>query len=696
MKPVILALMLLSLVKISTAQQSKIDSFYNILNSEKPDSLKAKAANELGIIISENNGDSSLLIFNQGLAFAQKSKHPITEAIINTNISFVYSEQGDLNKSEEFLLKAAEIYKSNNASKKLSYTYFILGTFQLNYHNYLKAEEYLLQAAYYGKPRNNYFGVLGSIHNNIGLVYGYMGQRLKSIEYKIKAIEYKEKAGMLGSALATSINNLAAEYNTLGDTAEAIIYYKKALDLLYNDTSTTKAACLKDYSEMLLNLNQLNKAKRHINELYELADHLSDSLYLAIAYVEKGNLAVKQNSFSEAYNFFNKAKGLKPQLYSDRFSIQLNLSLAKYYWESNTANISLAIDYAKNALEKSEQLNELQYQIQALGILKDGFLKLQKTDEALLYTNKFLKINDSLYSTEKNLVIADIKYKYETEKKELEIALLTNKNELNAVEIEQAKEKEASQNRYLLLTIIGLALLVAFTSLLVIQVQKKNKANSQLALKNQQVNKQNDEKELLLKEIHHRVKNNLQVVSSLLEVQGKNADEKTKVSIVDGQSRVRAMALIHEKLYQNENIASIDFGEYSQQLSRQIASLFPEKRNIKIDISTHKIALDIDTAVPLGLILNELITNAFKYGLEKNGQLQIALDMIENDHYVLVIKDNGTGLPVEFDLKKAKSLGLRLVNRLSKQLYGSVQYQSNGGAEFSITFKDTLQRKKIA
>lgn len=202
------------------------------------------------------------------------------------------------------------------------------------------------------------------------------------------------------------------------------------------------------------------------------------------------------------------------------------------------------------------------------------------------------------------------------------------------------------------------------------------------------------DKEVLLKEIHHRVKNNLQVISSLLELQSKGIeDEAALTAIAEGKNRVQSIALIHQKLYQNDDIAAIEFKGFMEDLCSQVTSVFGYK--VKTEIDVPKVNLDIDTAVPLGLISNELITNSYKYAFKKegDGKLEISLKETANGQYVLSVQDNGPGLPKEFDIGKANSLGLRLVKRLSKQLGGHVEYHNVGEPRFDIYFKDTAQRK---
>ncbi len=197
------------------------------------------------------------------------------------------------------------------------------------------------------------------------------------------------------------------------------------------------------------------------------------------------------------------------------------------------------------------------------------------------------------------------------------------------------------------------------------------------------------ERESLLKEIHHRVKNNLQIIASLLYLQsGKFENEDFKRVLEEGQGRVRSMALIHQKLYENDDLKSIPFGEYLQELLGEIKASFGQTtEKIVVEVDSDNIQFDVETAIPLGLIVNELATNAFKYafsGLDK-GTFSISLKK-ENGQIVLNVSDDGKGIPDGIDIKKTKSLGLRLVKMLSVQLEGDYSFQSEKGTNFKLKF----------
>ena len=204
------------------------------------------------------------------------------------------------------------------------------------------------------------------------------------------------------------------------------------------------------------------------------------------------------------------------------------------------------------------------------------------------------------------------------------------------------------------------------------------------------------EKDVLMKEIHHRVKNNWQVISGLLELQGKSlTDEAARGALQEGRNRVRSIALIHQNLYQFENLSSIDLKRFTGDLCRQVESVFQRDKKVSLTIDVPDLNLDIDSAVPLGLILNELLSNSFKYAFKdvSEGEIRVAIRVISEGRYKLVYSDNGPGLPANFDLNRATTLGLQLVNDLSRQIGGRVVYEMLEGAVFTINFTNREVRK---
>ena len=212
----------------------------------------------------------------------------------------------------------------------------------------------------------------------------------------------------------------------------------------------------------------------------------------------------------------------------------------------------------------------------------------------------------------------------------------------------------------------------------------------------EELEKRVEEKEMLLKEVHHRVKNNLQTVSSLLRMQGRSIeDAQTLSQIRSSQNRVVCMAMVHEMLYQREDLSCIEYSTYVHQLGDYLVkSLKGPESNIRLNIDIPEIELGIDTAIPLGLLINEAVTNALKYGFEgrDSGEISISLEKEDKHEFVLRIGDDGIGYPESMDYQTSKSLGLKLIHNLSRQLKGSViRDLSKRGTNYIIRFQEVNQ-----
>jgi PAS domain S-box-containing protein len=206
------------------------------------------------------------------------------------------------------------------------------------------------------------------------------------------------------------------------------------------------------------------------------------------------------------------------------------------------------------------------------------------------------------------------------------------------------------------------------------------------------------EKELLLKEIHHRVKNNLLVVSSLLDWQTDYIHEPATVKIFEeSQQRIHSMALIHEKLYQSQNLAKINFSEYLQTLAEQLFFSFKLDRDrIELKFELEPVLLNIETATPCGLIVSELIANVFEHAFPDNRKGQLCLRLQKHQHQVMVtIRDNGVGFTPDFDFRQTETLGLQLVCLLTHQLEGDLKVVENNGISFQLIFSELHYRQRI-
>jgi two-component sensor histidine kinase len=228
--------------------------------------------------------------------------------------------------------------------------------------------------------------------------------------------------------------------------------------------------------------------------------------------------------------------------------------------------------------------------------------------------------------------------------------------------------------------------------------EELKKEVSQRKLAQEQINESLKEKIVLLREIHHRVKNNLQIVSSLLNLQaGYITDKKILEVFKESQTRIRSIALIHEKLYQSRDLDKINFSDYIDSLIKDLFKSYRSQLNkINIKCETGQIFLEIDQAILCGIIINELIANSIKHAFKERNEGDILVKLYnEGDNYQIIVEDNGIGFPKDFDIENTDSLGLQLVTSLTSQMAGKLDINSEKGTTVKISFKSLIKNRKF-
>jgi len=353
-----------------------------------------------------------------------------------------------------------------------------------------------------------------------------------------------------------------------------------------------------------------------------------------------------------------------------------NLKLCKQALDSANAVIILTDDYSSK-----------------LKLLKQYATYYHKAGDlvqAIIYYNKYIDFKDSIEKQENTTQLIAVQVANQMAEKEKLIA--QSQRNIREKNLEVSKQK-VIRNTLILggLFLIGVIIFVS-VQLRKTRYQKQlfEIKNKQIETRNEIINKSLSEKDLLIKEVHHRVKNNLQIISSLMKLQSaKSSNEEVKNSLKEAHDRINSMALLHQLLYRNNQMTNILFNEYLNDLISQISNGFAlNHKNISIKTHLIHLELDLDTAIPLGLITNELVSNAYKHAFNGNpGGISIELNKLVKNTYVLKISDNGKGLPKNFDLHSNESLGLDIVFILSEQINAELKIYNNNGAIFEIIFK---------
>lgn len=534
----------------------------------------------------------------------------------------------------------------------------------------------------------------------------------------------KEIADDRSPNINIEVLNLEAElYRSTGDYVHMKLAYYQGLSFKNHETAPYQQLLLKhmgainegvkgNLEKQLKILREVNReareggytfleakshfsiAKYYINKaLYDEAQvHLKKTgeLFLKAGYkvkhfetnISQGITAYWKEDYRESLKFFHKTRAFAEEnRYTKCYAnTLLNLAEAHLFIEGNRDS---ARYYFSRFLKNKDQAD-----------IRDVFNCYWSMEEFYTQENN----NDSAYHYLKLAYQTDSRIKEERRTKtNAEIDMLYRKLQ------DQRKFQDESKHQELLKIIFAfcglfLILVILVFWFLLNEKGRLNKTlsdqNDEISLKNKIIDEALKEKELLLKEIHHRVKNNLQIISSLLSLQTKNiTDEKARSAILEGKERIQAIALIHQKLYLDNSFATIEMEEYLGDLVRQLSNSYNAK-SAKIDITlkTNGIILNIDTVVPLGLIICELMTNSFKYAFENKsgGKLKIEINHAENDSYVLHVKDNGVGMKENFNFLESKTLGVEIITALTEQLDGEISYRSDEkGTAIKIKFKES-------
>ncbi|WP_133526476.1 sensor histidine kinase [Flavobacterium sp. 245] len=372
-------------------------------------------------------------------------------------------------------------------------------------------------------------------------------------------------------------------------------------------------------------------------------------------------------------------------------------TIALFY--ANRGDLKKTQFYTDKIFELSKKYNKpynsesLQVSLYKIDSLKGDF------KSALAHHKMYKILSDSVLDYAKNRQIEELKIEYETVNKEQKIKLLSKESNLKETALKKSKLLNT-------VSIWSLVLLLLTIGLLYSRYRLKQQTNTALEIKEKEINQKNinlrhllDEKEWLLKEIHHRVKNNLQTVISLLNSQSAYLENDMALSAIkNSQHRIHSMSLIHQKLYNSENISTINMPNYIKELVEYLKESFSLGQRIRFDLKIDPLELDVAQAVPLGLILNESITNSIKYAFptDRTGMIHITLEGTSENRYLLTISDNGIGFDTNMNAKKINSFGLSLIKGLSDDLDAAFSLENQNGTILKIEFsKDFPINQKV-
>ncbi|NMH28630.1 histidine kinase dimerization/phosphoacceptor domain -containing protein [Flavobacterium silvaticum] len=591
---------------------------------------------------------------------------------------------------------------------------------------YEKRNPYLFRAAIYFKKAGN-LKREGDCYKEAGDVCQLLGQGAEALQYLKKAAALYQKAHY--DQLHTTYDLLGSVYNSLGDYKEAIRYGLLAVRTAekLKDDSMLMCPIYNRLGSSYVQIEQFDPALNYYNKALGYAERYQDIVAITTMVFNIAEVQISQHKTDEALTFTLQMlrkhpdmkkvdEGILDCLLVHLYLMKQNFPLAKkhaagvekmlsvqklnYISYTNSLNMLIPLYLGSSDLKRAEfwiarydsvskltdsEINRdklLYWKFKMDSIKGDYKGAIRRFQEFKIWTDKVLIESKSRQINQLNVL-------YETEKKDKDILLLTKRTQIQNDNL--AKEK-------LIRNIILGSLISVIIILFLLYKGYRLKQRSNMLLQKQQaeINDKNkslehllQEKEWLLREIHHRVKNNLHMVTGLLEsqtefIKGKEA----RRAIADSQHRVQAMSLIHQKLYQTENLSMTDMPSYITELVDYLQQASESGDGVRFMLDIDKVDFPLSHTVPIGLILNEAITNAMKYAFPNRREkiVGISLKEQEDNSFVLEVSDNGVGLPDGFDLHNPNSLGTRLIYGLSLDIHADIEMFSDKGTHIVIRF----------
>jgi two-component system, sensor histidine kinase PdtaS len=521
---------------------------------------------------------------------------------------------------------------------------------------------------------------LQGVYSLIGTVYSSKDDFAQSLKYNLMALEIAEAAKDSGSLTMAIYNRVGLSYYSMESFSNTLKYFERSLKIAYllRDTASIQGMQM-NVADALRRLGHHKAALDSAKASLRIAPvPPGKTLFFEIAqfaiYCAAENFTEAEKSYQRLLIIYNNPGT------PEKAKQQIRVTAASYLqqrnrWAESDQLLKAFAEHEIDApitLRKSAAAEKFMFRVDSVN---------GNWQSANVHLLKFLELNDSIQRELRAKEIGVLQVEFETKQKDKDIQLLTQKSQLQEASLQREKVFRSA------FIAVG-ALLLLLLALFYNRYRLKQKSNQHLENKQKEINEQNerlkrvlDDKEWLLKEIHHRVKNNLQIVISLLNTQSRFLDNEDAIAAIkNSQHRMYAMSIIHQRLYQTENLGTIDIKWYLQELISYMKESFTTGKRINICIDAQPLELDVVQAVPLGLIVNEAVSNAIKYAFPggRNGTVKIALSPAANNRYMLLIEDDGTGIDnIENVLQKA-TLGLSLIEGLAGQLDGELNMENTG------------------
>ncbi len=523
----------------------------------------------------------------------------------------------------------------------------------------------------------------------IGMAKNYktFGDNEQGLRYCLMAVQTAERANDTSRTLCEIYNHTGIQYLSLMDYANANKYFEQALNLAqkFHDRNGIFSIGTNLYSSYS-QTKEYSKLKRLIDRIHsQFPENDLHNQYFSNTSYLRYYTAIKDMNSGKKYclELIKLVSNTSPAILritgqdtydaiSNHYAMAHDFNNAYKYWDKAYAS---TLQYNYTTENKAHQIHQ-HYKIDTAS---------HNLASAILYLDRYTKLRDSMYTTSKAEQEANLKVVFDVKKKEYELAESRQKIQI-LTQNEQLQRANLKQAVLIRNITIGFTIIVIIVSALLYRMVMLNKkAVRKIAKSNSLLEKLVSEKEWLVREIHHRVKNNLHTVICLLESQAAYLKKDALKAIDASRHRIYAMSLIHQKLYENEDLKTIDMNDYVPALVHYLEDCYDLKNKITFRLEIASVFIDTSIAIPIGLIINEAITNAIKYAFVKNNAGEITIKLVEEREKIVVfVADNGVGIDLELVNKPIPSMGLRLIRGLCGDIGGTISFNNNGGTEIRL------------
>ncbi|KQM76314.1 hypothetical protein ASE74_19895 [Pedobacter sp. Leaf216] len=584
---------------------------------------------------------------------------------------------------------AATLYQQSGNVQEYIGMQKAIADVQLNMGDLQSAEKGLLSVL--AQYKNLRYKNLQFTYDLLSVVYRLQGKLKESLSNSLQAIRYMQLTGS-DAAKGYFLNNLGSAYAELGNTPESVKAYQQSLEAMQFQSAEARLTSLKMLADGLIREGHCREVLS-LTKIYE-ADSKTPLAKVILATV-RGNVYQSLKRYDIAEKYYLQMIDWESKMQSNLFhSAESFYTIAQFYASRN--------NFAKSNFYY-EKVLALPKGVTPLSSIRNIYYNLYQADSAqnnlkaaIEHYKSYKQINDSLLKARSSRDMQELLIQYKANQKEQDNELLRKESTLQHNKLQRAEWLTK-------VTVIGLFALLVIVGLSLYGFSNRQKANRLLVSHQHEIEFKNEslqhlidkqaklllEKEWLIKEIHHRIKNNLQVITSLLNAQSNYLqNDAALAAIKDSHNRIQSISLIHQKLFQSDHVASINIHSYIVDLMKFLCDTFHVNQRIKFEFDVPEIELDIVQAMPLGLIINEAITNIIKYAFPNNaeGKVLISLSDLNNGHYHFSIEDNGIGLANYHEDENASSLGITLIKGLGGQLGGEVSITSDAGVKISLNF----------